>query len=146
MSYRFDEFLSALKEVQRVMCEVEAWNDNDGSSSLNDFAFSGVGGNRSLQLQQPIRIAQHLASVVLQFNKDGSLSRRDMNAIRDAGFEISGGCHEHFVDLDVPPTQKVLDEWEEEDQEEANSDGRYEPEAMALVLISIRSDSDHDDD
>lgn len=146
MSYRFDEFLSALKEVQRVMCEVEAWNDNDGSSSLNEFAFSEVGGDRSRLLQQPIRSAQYLASTVLQFNRDGALSRRDMNSIRDAGFEISSGCHEHFVDLDVPPTQRVLDEWENEDQDEASSDGRYEPTAMSLTLISTGSESDYEDD
>lgn len=147
MNYRFDEFLSALREVQRLMCEVEAWNDNDGCTSLNVFAFSEVGGERSLRLKRPIIDARHLASCVLRFNKDGLLNRRDLNAIREAGFEISSGCHDRFVTLSVPPTQQVIDEWEEiENQDEERDNGRHEPESMDLIIISSIEPSEDDDD
>lgn len=142
MNYGFDEFLSALREVQRLMCEVEAWNDNDGCSSLNDFAFSEVGRERSLCLKQPIIEARYLASRVLRFNKDGLLNRRDLNAIREAGFEISSASHDRFVTLRIPPTQQAIDEWENQDEERDN--GRYEPEPMELIIISSVESSEDD--
>lgn len=138
MHYRFSEFLDALRTVQLVMCEVRAWNDNDGCSTLNEFAFSGVGGRRSQLLQWPITEVRRLASETLEFNGDGMLNRHCLNAIRDAGFGISGGCHDQYVHLEVPPTDEVIADYErsEEDDDEAD----YPPLPMTLNLINVEED------
>lgn len=138
MSNRFGEFLNALRRVQEVMCDVEAWNNDDDNYLLNRVAFSGIGGVRYEELREPIRQAQSLAAEVLEFGQTGLINRMQARAIREEGFQISDTCRSDFVALNVPPAQWAFHEFEEEIQGAPRDERQRGPETMSLLLINFR--------
>jgi hypothetical protein len=109
------DLITILEDVQRTASEVSAWTDNDGEPTLNSFANSGVGGERSDALLDVIAEAAHAASESLQFTQDGNgkLHHRNRKQLEEAGFQVS-----------------------EEACRAAEEAGDPEPETMELVLIS----------
>lgn len=127
------DLIQALQAVREVASSVEAWNDNDGESSLNSFARSGVGGPRSEALMGPIGYARSIASDVLRFTVDGRLDRNQSNALREAEFPVLVG-DEGFVKVQISPTAAAYADHEAEN-EDGESDPYNAPEDMELILI-----------
>lgn len=118
-----------LDEVRRVASEVTAWDDNDGEPTLNSFADSGVGGQRSDALLDPIAEAQSAARDALRFTQDGQgrLHRADRRKLEDAGYQIVADEADYTV-VSIPPTDEACAAAEQADGSTL--------EAMALTLIS----------
>lgn len=123
------DLITILEDVQRTANEVSAWTDNDGEPTLNSFANSGVGGERSDALLNVIAEAEHAASESLQFTQDGNgkLHDRNRKQLEDAGFRVIAN-EPYYTAVAIPPSEEACRAAEEA--------GDPEPETMELVLIS----------
>jgi hypothetical protein len=129
------DLITTLKEVQRTASNVYAWTDNDGEPTLNAFANSGVGGERSDALLDVIAGAERAASESLQFTQEGEgkLHQRDRKQLEKAGFRVLAN-EPYYTAVEIPPSKEACRAAEEA--------GEDEPEAMELVLISQPDEED----
>ena len=108
MIYTFDNLIDALVAVKEKASDVQAWSENDGEDTLNGFAASGVGGERSNYLQAPISRAVAIASHVLKFNQNqGPLEKNQVKALEEAGFRVLSRNFETVV-VEVEPTESAI--------------------------------------
>lgn len=132
-STTISDLITTLEKVQRTASEVTAWTDNDGEPTLNSFANSGVGGERSDALVDVIAEAEHTASESLPFTQDGNgkLHKRDRKQLEEAGFRVIAS-EPYYTAVAIPPSEEARRDAEEAEEPE--------PETMELVLISQPED------
>ncbi|NIL19704.1 hypothetical protein [Pseudomonas sp. AN3A02] len=124
-----NDLIRALVEIREKASDVQAWDDNDGEATLNGFADSGVGGQRSDDLQAPISRAVAIASSVLTFNQDeGPLDKRQASALEEAGFRVLDRGFENVV-VEIRPTESALE------AAESDEDCDHIPSPMELKLF-----------
>lgn len=121
------DLISRLDEVRHIASAVAAWDDNDGEPTLNSFATSGVGGQRSDALLDPIAEAQDAARDALRFTQDGNgrLHQTDRRQLEEAGFQVLAGEPGYTV-VAIPPSDEACIA--------AEHAGEHTPETMQLEL------------
>ncbi|TBW02735.1 hypothetical protein E0E52_17095 [Azotobacter chroococcum] len=123
-----DDLIDALDSVREIASDVWAWHDNDGESTLNSFASSHIGGERSRELLEPIERAERLAREVLQFTQGKeTLYRAQVDQLENSGYRVLRKKAEYVV-VEILPTDEEAERYYKEENVEA--------EPMELVLIN----------
>lgn len=132
-----DDLLLALNQVKETFNQIRAWEENDDEATLNGFANSGIGAERSDALLNPIAQAQSLAVDILRFtqNGEGRLDARTKRWLGGRGYRVIA---------DQADYTSVLIEPSEEALSEAEKEGWAAPEGMELILISSDNEEEGD--
>lgn len=127
MFSNMDDLIDELDNVREVASDVWAWHDNDGESTLNSFASSHVGGERSCKLVEPIERAKRLAREVLKFTQGKeTLYKTQEDQLENSGYRVLRN-RVGYVVVEILPTDEEAEHYHEEENDEA--------EPMELVLI-----------